>query len=73
MPGKAGEYGIYVVGVNEEVFRDIWKNAVALEDEAIQQASSEKPLLQLLKPLPGEAQSSRTFPGAIRTGPRRPE
>jgi DNA-binding NtrC family response regulator len=59
---EAGEFGIYVLGVNEAVFRDIWRNAVP-EDESMQTGSPEKPLLQLLRPLPGEAQLARTFWG----------
>lgn len=59
---KAGESGIYVVGVIDHVFRDIWRDAQT-EDESMQAVSAEKPLSQLLKPLPGEAQLSRTFWG----------
>ena len=59
---KAGKSGIYVIGVNDQVFRDIWRKAKT-EDESLQTVSSKKPLSQLLKPLPGEAQLSRTFWG----------
>ncbi|MGA7341197.1 MAG: sigma 54-interacting transcriptional regulator [Terracidiphilus sp.] len=59
---EAGEFGIYVIGVNEEVFKDAWRSAVP-EDESRQPVASEQPLLQLLTPLPGEAQLSRTFWG----------
>ena len=59
---KVEESGIYVIGVNGKVFRDIWRKAKT-EDEALQTVSSKKPLSQLLKPLPGEAKLSRTFWG----------
>ena len=59
---KAGESGIYVVGVTDEVFRDIWRDAKT-EDESMQVVSAEKPLSVLLKPLPGEAELSKTFWG----------
>ena len=59
---KAGESGIYVIGVNGEVFRDIWRNAKT-EDESMKSVSPEKPLSLLLKPLPGEAELSKTFWG----------
>ena len=59
---KARKSGIYVIGVNDQIFRDIWRKAKT-EDESLQTVSSKKPLSQLLKPLPGEAQLSRTFWG----------
>ncbi len=62
MRRRLGESGIYVIGVKDKVFRDIWRKAKT-EDESLQTVSSKKPLSQLLKPLPGEAKLSRTFWG----------
>jgi len=59
---KAGEFGIFVIGVNGEVFRDVWRDAKS-EDESMESVSTEKPLALLLKPLPGEAELSKTFWG----------
>jgi DNA-binding NtrC family response regulator len=59
---EKGEAGIYVLGVGEEVFREVWREAVT-EDEALRPESSDKALLQLMTPLPGEAKLSRTFWG----------
>ena len=59
---KAEECGIYVIGVNGEVFRDIWRNAET-EDESVRSVSAERPLSLLLKPLPGEGKLSKTFWG----------
>jgi DNA-binding NtrC family response regulator len=59
---EKGEAGIYLLGVGEEVFREVWRDA-ATEDEALRPESSDKALLQLMTPLPGEAKLSRTFWG----------
>jgi DNA-binding NtrC family response regulator len=59
---KAGEQGIYLLGVGEKVFNAVWGSALS-EDESLEPLSSENPLARLLRPLPGEAQLSRRFWG----------
>jgi len=59
---EKGEAGIYLLGVGEQVFREVWRDAVT-EDEALRPDATDKALLQLMTPLPGEAKLSRTFWG----------
>ena len=59
---KAGESGIYVLGVSEAVFQQSWASAL-LEDSPPQLAAPEPTLSRLLRTLPGEAQLSRRFWG----------
>jgi DNA-binding NtrC family response regulator len=59
---KASEFGIYVLGVSEQVFLQVW-NSAAFEDGHSPFATREPTLSHLLKTLPGEAQLSRRFWG----------
>jgi DNA-binding NtrC family response regulator len=59
---KAVERGIYVLGVEDAVFKRVLSNPLT-EDESVHPASSENPLSHLLRQLPGEAQLSRAFWG----------
>ncbi|MGD0736466.1 MAG: sigma 54-interacting transcriptional regulator [Terracidiphilus sp.] len=59
---SAEEPGIYVLGVSDEVFKEAWRSAMS-EDESMQKSASRNSLSNLLTPLPGEAQLSRTFWG----------
>jgi DNA-binding NtrC family response regulator len=59
---KAGESGIYLLGVGEELFLQLWRGARS-EDDSLQPASHGNRLADLIEPLPGEAQLTDLFWG----------
>ncbi|MGA3372068.1 MAG: sigma 54-interacting transcriptional regulator [Terracidiphilus sp.] len=60
--GKAGESGIYLLGVGEELFLQLWSGARS-EDDSLRPASHGNRLADLIAPLPGEAQLTDLFWG----------
>jgi DNA-binding NtrC family response regulator len=59
---KAGEQGIYLLGVSEDHYLTIWNGAIT-EDAALQLAPKGNGLLAVLKQLPGEEQLRGEFWG----------
>jgi DNA-binding NtrC family response regulator len=59
---SAGERGIYVLGVDEQTFQQIFHSTLA-EDASSLPGLPARGLSHLLRPLPGEDQLSRTFWG----------